>query len=385
MMNPLAGKKIAIVHDWCTGMRGGEKVLEVMCELFPDATLFTLLHIKGAMSETIEKMDIRTSFVQNLPKVETKYRYYLPLFPRAIEKFDVSGFDLIVSSSHCVAKGVKRTPGTPHYCYLYTPMRYVYEMFDDYFGKSGFLKRAAIGLVARRLRKWDIRTADRVDRYVAISHHIGARVQKYYQRDYHVIYPPVSVDKFELGSGKGEYYLSIGAFAPYKRVDLAIRACNKLGRRLVVVGSGQDEKNLRKVAGPTVEFRGSATDEELVGYYKNARAMIFPGIEDFGITPLESMASGRPVIALGKGGALETIKGVAAGLSPENGATGVFFGEQTEDSCADAILRFEELESRFVPGVLRKHAESFSRERFKNELREDVETFYESQKSKVRS
>jgi len=356
----LCNVKCAIVHDWLTGMRGGEKCLEVFCELLPHADLFSLLHIKGKMSDVIEGMNIRTSFVQKLPFVESKYRHYLPLFPRAIERFDFTEYDLIFSSSHCVAKGATPRPDALHICYCYSPMRYVWDMFDAYFGehRTGRLKRAIIGKFAARLRDWDRRTCDRVDKFVAISEHVHKRIQKNYERDADVIHPPVDCSYFHSVGKPHDYYLVASAFAPYKRIDLAIETFNELRKPLKVIGSGQDEDRLRGMAGPNIEFLGAVSDEELRQAYSGCRTFIFPPEEDFGIMPIEAMACGRPVIAYGVGGALETV----------TEETGVFFPEQTVPALKSAIEEFEHRESEFRPETARAQALKFDRPVFKRKV-----------------
>lgn len=355
--------KVAIVHDWLTGMRGGEKVLESLCELFPKATIFTLIHIKGTVSETIERMNIKTSFLQNMPFVRQYYRYYLPLMPKAVECFDLSKFDLVISSSHCVAKGAKTE--VHHICYCHTPMRYIWEMYDQYFGKQGmsFFTKYTMDFVRSYLRRWDVATADRVDYFIANSDNVKGRILQYYKREASVIYPPVNTDFFRPVDDKGEdYYLIVSAFAPYKRVDLAIETFNILGLSLKVIGTGQEEKKFKKIAKSNIEFLGWKSDIELKNYYGRCKAFIFPTEEDFGITPVEAQATGRPVIAYKKGGALETVI---------EGITGIFFEEQTVDSLAEAIHRFNTM--RFDKRKIRKHAEKFNREKFKEKIKIYIE------------
>jgi len=343
-------------------MRGGEKVLEVLCELYPGATLFTLLHNKGAMSPIIENMEIRTSFVQNLPFKEEQYRRYLPLFPRAIESFDFSGYDLIISTSHCVAKGAKPVGKALHICYCHTPMRYVWDQYPEYFGKgrAGVLTRAAMTIVAPSLRNWDVRTSSRVHFFVANSDNVARRIERYYARASDVIHAPVDTSLFRIEEKPLNYYLMVSALVPYKRVDLAIESFNRRGDRLLIIGTGPDEKRLKAMAASNIEFLGWENDESLAKFYARCRALIFPGVEDFGIVPLEAMASGKPVIAYAEGGALETV--VGQGNTP----TGVFFHEQSVSALMNAIKEFE---SRgFNPEAIRKHAEKFDRKRFKQKL-----------------
>lgn len=359
--------RVALVQDWLTGMRGGEKVLEVLCELYPTATLFTLLHNKGAMSDVIERMEIRTSFIQNLPFKEERYRNYLPLFPRAIESFDFSEYDLIISTSHCVAKGARPRDGALHICYCHTPMRYVWEMYDEYFGpgRAGLVTRTAMRIFRPRLQEWDVRSSDRVHYFIANSENVARRIQSYYGRDSEVIHAPVDCSLFAVTGRDEGYYLIVSALVPYKRVDLAIEAAKRLGARLVVVGTGPDMEKLKKRAGPSTEFLGWRSATELAKLYAGCRALIFPGVEDFGIVPLEAMASGKPVIAFGKGGALETV------IDRQEGGTGIFFYDQTVDALIEAIRKLERY--HFDQNFIRKHAEKFDRAVFSSSIREFIE------------
>jgi len=362
--------RVALVHDWLTGMRGGERCLEVFCELYPQADLYTLLHVPGTVSPVIEGRRIVTTFVQQLPAAARRYRYYLPIFPAAIERFDLRGYDLVLSSSHCVAKGVL-APGGPHVCYCFTPMRYVWDMYGEYFGRSaGLFTRGLMPPVAAALRHWDRRTSRRVDHFVAISRFVADRIRRFYGRSAEVIYPPVDVQRFRLAEDDPEdFYLVVSALAPYKRVDLAVAVANRLGRRLLVVGTGPHEARLRAQAGRTVEFLGWRGDDEVADLYRRCRALLFPGQEDFGIVPLEAMAAGRPVIAFGSGGALETV----VPLDSEEPATGLFFPEQTVESLVQAVTRFEREAHRFSAKSLRARAEQFDRPRFKERIANYIE------------
>jgi glycosyltransferase involved in cell wall biosynthesis len=357
--------KVALVHDWLTGMRGGERCLEVFCELFPDADLYTLLHVPGAVSPVIEARRIVTSFIQRLPGAARGYRRYLALFPAAIARFDLRGYDLVLSSSHAVAKSARAPAGALHVCYCFTPMRYVWDLYGEYFGaRAGVLTRAAMPAVAAALRRWDRRTSARVDRFVAISRFIADRIRRAYGRDADVIYPPVDTARFRIEETAGDYYLVVSALAPYKRIDLAIEAANRLGRRLLVVGTGPEERRLRALAGPTVEFLGWRDDEIVADLYARCRALLFPALEDFGIAPLEANASGRPVIAFGRGGALETLIAPGGAEPP----TGLFFDVHTAEALVEAIRRFEADPGRFEPKALRRRAEAFDRAVFRDRI-----------------
>jgi glycosyltransferase involved in cell wall biosynthesis len=359
--------RVALVHDWLTGMRGGERCLEVLCELYPDADLFTLLHVPGRVSPVIERRRIITAFIQDLPGAAAHYRHYLPLMPAAVARFDLRGYDLVLSSSHCVAKGARPGPGAVHLCYCFTPMRYVWDRYRDYLGPgAGLTTRALMPALAAALRAWDRAASRRVHHFAAISEYVRDRIRRCYDREAEVIHPPVDVQRFELAEGAGgDFYLVVSALVPYKRVDVAVLAANALGRRLLVVGTGPEERRLRALAGATVEFLGWRDDAEIARLYRQCRAVLFPGCEDFGIVPLEAMASGRPVIAFGAGGALETVEPLGGDASP----TGVFFEDQRPEALASAIERFEGEAHRFLPKTLRAHAERFDREHFRDAIR----------------
>ncbi|HEY8517957.1 MAG TPA: glycosyltransferase [Candidatus Binatia bacterium] len=350
-------------------MRGGEKCLDLMCELLPDAEIFTLLHAPGSVSKRIESRKIHTSSLQRLPLALKAYPYYLPVLPWAIEQFDMRGFDAIVSVSHCVAKGVVPAPESWHACYCLTPMRYIWDAYGEYFDSRGSRSlRVAGRIVAPWLRMWDVASSARVDAFAAISQHVRSRISRYYHRDSCVIYPPVDDHLFDvpLASGPGSYFLSVGAAAPNKRLDLAIEAFRELGLPLVVAGAGPGAAQLRRRAPANVSFFGWSTDEELVALYQGARALVFPGYDDFGLTPLEAAAVGRPTIAFAGGGALETVV-------PSNGrdvGTGILFTEQTASGLAAGVREFLQVESEFDPAALRAHAARFARRECKARLRE---------------
>lgn len=377
--------RVAIVHDWLTGMRGGERCLEVFCELFPDADVYTLLHVKGTVSPVIERHRIHTSIIQSLPLARRYYRYYLPLFPLAIERFRLGSYDLILSSSHCAAKGIRSPVGAKHLCYIHAPMRYVWDQFENYSGggRSGLVARVGMELFRSRLQRWDVASAAQVDQFVANSHNIARKVQRYYGRPAAVVHPPVDWHSFQVAERSEEFYLMVTAFAPYKRVDLAIEACNVMKRRLKIIGKGQEEARLRKLAGPTVEFLGWQPDEVVRDHYARCRALIFPGEEDFGIVPLEAMACGKPVIAFGRGGALETVRPLASQSAFEgessprdqpvqehtgDAPTGVFFFEPSTESLIHAMESFERRQREFEPCSIRDHVSPFDRRLFKERM-----------------
>ena len=363
--------RVAIVHDWLTAMRGGERCLEVFCELFPDADLCTLIYLPDRVSPVIRAMKVRPSWLNRLPGVGRYYRHCLPLFPRAIEAFDLSGYDLVLSSSHCVANGVS-CPDGMHISYVYSPMRYIWDLHDAYFGPdSPWPGRTGMALCRPFLQRWDVRSAARVDSFVAISDHIAKKINRIYHREAAVITPPVDLERFWLSGNTGDYYLVVSALVPYKRVDLSIRAFNHLKLPLRVVGVGPEEKRLRKMAGSHVDFLGEQSDQAIAALYAGCRALIFPGEEDFGIVPLEAQASGRPVIAYGAGGILETV--IPLNGDNAEAPTGIFFYEQTVAALVDAVRLFERQSGRFDAPQLRAHAAKFSRPKFKAAVRAFVE------------
>ena len=363
----LAGRRVAIVHDWLTGMRGGEKVLEAICRLLPSAELVTLVHARGSVSPLIEQRRIRTSAIQWLPQPARWYRHYLPLFPTAIELFDFDDVDLVVSTSHCAAKAVVPTGRARHICYCHTPMRYVWDQFDAYFGpeRLGIVGSAAARHVARWLAQWDRQTSSRVDRFIANSAYVAGRIGRYYNRAATVVHAPVATDFFTPGpavaNATSNGFLVVSALVPYKRVDLAIRAAMSINVPLKIVGTGPDEARLRAIAGPGIEFLGAVSDAELRDAYRSADALVLPAEEDFGIAPVESLACGRPVIALGRGGARETV---------EPDVTGLLVDEPDADAFASAMRQV--LGRTFDPALLRARAERFSTARFEAEFSEAV-------------
>lgn len=352
--------RVALVHDWLTGMRGGEKALEVICERFPAAELFTLVHIRGSVSATIERRRIHTSFIQHLPAVRRLYRHYLPLFPAAIEQFDLDRFDVVVSVSHCAAKAVVRAPRARHVCYCLTPMRYAWDQFDAYFGpqRLGAVGSRLMRPVMARMARWDRATEGRVDRYVAISHYVAGRISRYYNRQATVVYPPVDTEFFHPdGSAPEPFALIVSALVPYKRIPLAIDACAHAGLPLVIAGDGPERAALEGFAGTRATFLGRVPDHEIRALYRRASVVLLPGEEDFGIVPLEAQACGRPVVALGRGGARETVI---------PGTTGELVDDLGVEAFADAIATARH--RRYDAGAIRRHAERFGRARFGDEI-----------------
>lgn len=361
---------VALVHDWLTGMRGGEKCLEVLCRRFPEARLFTLVHARGAASPPIERMRITTSFLQRLPGAARHYRYLLPLMPSAVQRLAIpEDVDLVVSFSHAVAKSVQPPPGAPHVCYCFTPMRYAWHRREDYFAASTRFPATTMDAVRNKvldwIRDWDRATADRVTHFVAISRTVAQRIAECYGRTSRIIYPPVDTEFYTPAATVREpFYVCVSALVPYKRIDLAVAACNRLGRRLVVIGDGPERRRLRRLAGPTVQMVGWAGNDVIRDHLRRARALLFPGHEDFGIVPLEAQACGTPVVAFGQGGATETVLPGGEG----GPGTGVFFHRQTPESLSEAILSLEAHPACFDPQLARRNAERFSTERFEREL-----------------
>lgn len=356
--------RVALVHDWLTGMRGGERVLEAMARLYPQAPIYTLLHEPGSTSALLESREIRTSFLQHAP-FRSAYRWYLPLFPRAIEALDLGGFDLVLSSSHCAAKAVKAPPGAVHLCYCHTPMRYAWDQFDAYFsparhGRIGFaIIRSLIG----RLRRWDRATVPRVHAFAANSNYVAGRIRSFYQRDAEVIPPPVDTQRFVPAPGPAaDYYLMVTALSPYKRVDLAIEAFRAMNRPLVIAGWGPERERLERLAGGPVRLAGKVADDELLRLYQGCRGLLLPGVEDAGIAPLEAMACGRPALVLSQGGAPEAVI---------DGVTGVLVEAPEVGAIVAAVDRAEALS--FNTERIRAHAEGYSGAVFERRLRSFVQ------------
>ncbi len=356
--------RTAIIHYWIVAERGGEKVLRALCDLFPDAVIFTHVVDRDLASKLYPGHEIRTTFINRLPLSRTKYQSYLPLMPLALEEIDLSGFDLIISSESGPAKGVVAPPGATHVCYCHSPMRYIWDHYHLYRKSAGLLARMVMPFVAHRLRQWDVTSAARVDHFIANSGFVASRIKKYYRRDARVIHPPVDVgrimsseaprnDRFEGA------YLWVGQLTVYKDPQAAIAAAQRLNRKLVVIGDGDQAPALRAHQHENIQFLGRVDDATLMAAYASCRALLFPGEEDFGMTPVEAMAAGTPVIALNRGGARETVV---------HKKTGLLYDNDTQDALADAIVAFEAIESNFDPDDIRKHAKQFSYGAFKNNL-----------------
>lgn len=357
--------KIALVCDWLTGMRGGERCLEAVCELYPTADIFTLVHIPGSVSKTIELHKIITSYIQNLPGDIRKFRRYLPLFPHTIGRFDLSGYDCVISFNHCVAKGIKVPLNVPHICYCFTPMRYAWHMRSEYISNFGYPKKWFVELLLNYLKNWDRRVSFGVTHFISISENVRNRIKQAYNRDSVVIYPPVESSRFAISDEDDGYYLIVSALVRYKRIDIAVEAFNSLARKFIIVGSGPELPQLKSMASANILFIDNANDSEVVEYMRKCRALIFPGEEDFGIVPLEAQACGKPVIAFGKGGVLETVV-------PDE--TGIFFYKQTSKALVEAVLSFEENRGRFVPRKSRGNALRFDRPIYQRSIQRYIQS-----------
>lgn len=370
--------KVAVVHDWLVNYGGAELFVEYLLKLYPDADIYTLIYDKKKMRGHFEPNKIFTSYFQKIPFASKIYTKLLKFMPGAFESFDFTGYDLVISSSSSCAKGVITPPSVPHVAFIHSPMRYAWDLFFDYRRRSGRLTRFFMNRQMGQIRLWDYVSSQRIDVLIANSAYIARRIQKFWNRDARVIYLPTDVSRFSPSDRPREdFYVAFSRLVPYKRIDLAISACKKLGRKLVVIGAGSEEKNLKSLAGSdkNILFTGRASDETALDYLQRCRALLFCAEEDFGFVPLEAQACGAPVVAFGKGGACETVI---------QNKTGLFFSEQTTDSLADAILRFEQLDEAgtFKKEEITAHAQSFTFERFKKEFLEAVESAAEKAKTK---
>lgn len=365
--------KVAIIHDWLVTYAGAERVLEQMLHIFPEADLYSLVDFLDTDNRNfIKNKIIHTSFIQKMPKAKKKYRNYLPLMPLAIEQFDLREYDLIISSSHCIAKGVITGPNQIHICMCYSPVRYAWDLQGQYLRESGLetgLRGWIAKIILHYIRLWDLRTVNGVDYFIAISKYIKRRIKKVYCRDSNIIYPPVDVSSFKLCENKDDFYITASRMVPYKKMDLIVEAFSKLpDKKLIVIGNGPDFEKIKSRAGHNVVLMGYQPFEVLKEHMQRARAFVFAAEEDFGITPVEAQACGTPVIAFAKGGALETVRGLE-----QEKPTGLFFKEQTVTSVVNAISKFEENIAAFTAKNCRENAERFSEGRFRKEFKKYID------------
>ncbi len=370
--------KVAIVHDWCVIYGGAERVLEHIIDCYPEADIFSLIdYVPEEQRHFLRGKTPRTSFLQKIPFVKHIYRKLLFLMPFAIEQFDLSEYDLVISSSYCVAKGVLTGPNQVHVSYCHSPMRYAWDHYHEYL-REGNLERGPLSWIARRqlhsIRDWDVRSSNTVDHFVANSRFVQARIQKFYRRDSNLVFPPVETDLFQLREEKEDFYVAAGRFVPFKRLDLAVEAFSMMPeKKLVMIGDGPEMAKLRSKAGPNIEFIGFQPPQVVADYMSRARAFIFPSEEDFGIVPVEAQASGTPVIAFGSGGALETVVGLGSEEAVETPPTGIFFEKQTAESLKAAVERFETVAGTFSARAISRHAAAFAPDAFKTHFQAQVD------------
>jgi glycosyltransferase involved in cell wall biosynthesis len=364
--------RVAIVHYWFVGRTGGERVVEALAEIFPQADLFSLVADHSTLAPVLRTRKLQTSFLQRIPGAKNFHRHFLFLQPFALEQFDLSDYDLVISSESGPAKGVITSPNACHICYCHSPMRYVWDMYPEYRRTMRFPVSLVFSLTAHYMRLWDHASASRVDYFVANSRFTASRIRKYYGRESTVIHPPVEVAAGKISGQTGEYYIAIGRLVEYKRFDLAIAACTKLGRQLKIIGAGPCEGALRRMAGPTVEFLGQVTDAELRQNLAGCRALLFPGEEDFGIVAVEAQSFGKPVIANACGGALETVRGVFSNERELENPTGVFFTETSVSGLTNAMREFESMEQEFRPEIIRQHSLQFDSAIFQRRISEFI-------------
>lgn len=349
--------KVALVHDWLVGRGGGERVLYDIHTLFPDAPIYTLVYDQDKAPEWCKECDIRTTYIQKWPGAKSHHKLLLSFMPKAWEALDLAEYDLVISCCASCCKGVITRPDALHVCYSFSPTRYVWDLYYDYLENTNAIKRFFMKRMIHKVRLWDFQAAQRVDHFAADSNFVGSRIKKYYRRDFTTIYPGTRINEYPITEMPDDYYLVVARFVRYKRVDLAIEACNQLKKKLVVIGSGgEEEERLKKLAGDTVEFLGRVSDEEMERYYSRAKAFLFPGIEDYGITPVEAMSAGVPVLAFGKGGALETV---------QDGKTGLYFHDQTVSGLVHCIEEFERNGVAYSRQQIHDYSLNFSDEIFK--------------------
>lgn len=364
----LKALRVAIVHPFLISQGGGEKVVDALCAIFPQAELFALLVDRGSLSPILRDRVIHASVLNRIPQAHRRYQQLSPLYDWAVSHYDLSGFDLVISSGGPGAKTARVPQGTVHVHYCHSPVRYLWDQYDTWVGRLPAAIRPVFALSAGAQRRRDFAAAQRIDAIIANSDYIGARITRYYQRDSHTIYPPVALARAPLPDRHGDYYLTVGRLVPGKRTELLIEACNRLGRRLVVVGGGPEEARLRALVGPTVEMTGRISDDRLKALYREARAFLFAADEDFGIATVEAQSYGLPTIAFGHGGSLEILSDGSDGAAPD----AVFFGTQTSEAVAEAILRFEAVEAQFDRQVIQARAERFSEAVFEDNIRRFV-------------
>ena len=359
--------KVAIVHYWLVTMRGGEKVVEELCRLFPEADIYTNVYNPDKISDTIKSHKIYTTKINGWPMAKKMYQKYMPFMPNALMELDLTGYDLIISSESGPAKGVCPAPGAFHICYCHTPMRYLWDMYHEYFRKSNPLVKFFMKKMIPGLRQWDVMSSNLVDHFVANSSFVAARIKRYYNRDAEVIFPPCDIKRYEsVVRAPEDFYLFFGQLVGYKRADLAIEACIKSGRKIVVIGDGKSKEAKKYAKSGLVTFTGRVSDEKICEYFAKAKALLFPGIEDFGIIPVEANSAGCPVLAYRKGGACDSI---------QEGKTGLFFDEQTAESLIDCMEEFEKRESEFTDrSVYTAHVQKFSKEEFDKKILQAVES-----------
>lgn len=349
--------KVALVHDWLVGRGGGERVLYDIHTLFPDAPIYTLVYDQDKAPEWCKECDIRTTYIQKWPGAKSHHKLLLSFMSKAWEALDLTEYDLVISCCASCCKGVITRPDALHVCYSFSPTRYVWDLYYDYLENTNAIKRFFMKRMIHKVRLWDFQAAQRVDHFAADSNFVGSRIKKYYRRDFTTIYPGTRINEYPITEMPDDYYLVVARFVRYKRVDLAIEACNQLKKKLVVIGSGgEEEERLKKLAGDTVEFLGRVSDEEMERYYSRAKAFLFPGIEDYGITPVEAMSAGVPVLAFGKGGALETV---------QDGKTGLYFHDQTVSGLVHCIEEFERNGVAYSRQQIHDYSLNFSDEIFK--------------------